>query len=75
MVGGGVNARGVEGGDLDGSFVWAGQAAGLVDVIEDAGAVVARMAAEAASGLGRLDAMLSGDHASAAGRGAAEART
>jgi enoyl-[acyl-carrier protein] reductase II len=75
MVGGEVNARGVEGGDLDGSFVWAGQAAGLVDAVEDAGAVVARMAAEAASGLGRLDAMLSGDHASAAGRGAAEART
>jgi len=54
MIAGQVNARGTDDGDLAGSFVWAGQCVGLIDAVEPAGAIVARMVAEAAAGLARL---------------------
>ncbi|HYZ31501.1 MAG TPA: nitronate monooxygenase [Crenalkalicoccus sp.] len=58
MVRGEVNARGTDDGALEESFVWAGQAVGLVQAVEPAGEVVRRMAAEAASDLARLSGML-----------------
>jgi enoyl-[acyl-carrier protein] reductase II len=54
MIAGAMNALGTDDGDLDGSYVWAGQCVGLFDQVESAGAVVARMAAEAAAGMARL---------------------
>ena len=54
MIAGSANARGTDDGDLAGSYVWAGQSVGLVDAVEPAGAVVRRMAAEAAAGIARL---------------------
>ena len=50
MIAGAMNALGTDDGDLDGSYVWAGQCVGLFDQVESAGEVVARMAAEAAAG-------------------------
>lgn len=58
LVRGELNAAGVETGDLERGFVWAGQCAGLVDEVEAAGVIVARMAAEAAAGVRRLGRML-----------------
>ncbi len=58
MVAGAVNARGSDHGEMDESFVWAGQCVGLIDRVEPAGDIVARMAAEAAAGLGRLRGLL-----------------
>jgi len=54
LVSGAANALGTEAGDLEGGYVWAGQCAGLIEAVEPAGAVVRRMAAEAAAGLARL---------------------
>ncbi|MFC7475304.1 NAD(P)H-dependent flavin oxidoreductase [Dankookia sp. GCM10030260] len=54
MIAGGMNARGTDDGDLDGSYVWAGQCVGLFDDVPGAGEVITRMAAEAAAGLARL---------------------
>ncbi len=58
LVGGAANALGVEEGDLDAGYVWAGQCAGLIDAVEPAGEVVRRMAAEAAAGMARLRGMV-----------------
>ena len=60
LVSGEANALGTEEGDLDGGYVWAGQCAGLIGEVEPAGAVVRRMAAEAAEGLARLRGMMPG---------------
>jgi enoyl-[acyl-carrier protein] reductase II len=57
LIAGLANARGTDDGDLAGSYVWAGQCVGLIDQVEPAGAVIARMAAEAAEGLARLRGM------------------
>lgn len=57
LIAGLANARGTDDGDLDGSYVWAGQCAGLINEVEAAGAIVARMAAEANEGLARLRRM------------------
>lgn len=57
MVAGTVNARGSDDGDLEESFVWAGQCVGLIDRVEPAGEIVARLVAEAADGLRRLRSM------------------
>jgi NAD(P)H-dependent flavin oxidoreductase YrpB (nitropropane dioxygenase family) len=54
MILGGVNALGTDRGELDSSFVWAGQCVGLIDQVEPAGAIIARMVAEARAGLSRL---------------------
>lgn len=54
MILGTMNARGTDDGDLEGSYVWAGQCVGLFDRIESAGDVVRGMAEEAAAGLARL---------------------
>lgn len=54
LIRGEVNAIGTERGDLEGSYVWAGQCVGLIGAVEPAGAVVRRMAAEAAAVLRRL---------------------
>ncbi len=54
MILGGVNALGTDKGELDSSFVWAGQCVGLIDQVEPAGAIIARMVAEARAGLARL---------------------
>ena len=54
MVRGEVNGWAVEDGDLERGFGWAGQCVGLIDAVEPAGAVVARMAAEAMAGIRRL---------------------
>ena len=58
LIAGLANARGTDDGDLEGSYVWSGQCAGLIDAVEPAGAVIARMVAEAAEGLARLRGML-----------------
>jgi len=57
MIAGAMNARGTDEGDLACSYVWAGQCVGLIDQVEPAGEIVARMVAEAEAGLARLDAM------------------
>jgi enoyl-[acyl-carrier protein] reductase II len=54
MIRGERNAVGTNGGDLENSYVWAGQCVGLIDRMEPAGEVVQRMAAEAAAGMRRL---------------------
>ncbi len=54
MISGPLNARGVDEGELDQSYVWAGQCVGLIGEVEPAGAIVARMAREAAEGLARM---------------------
>lgn len=54
MIRGEWNALGTEGGDLENSYVWAGQCVGLIGSVEPAGAVVRRLAAEAAEGMRRL---------------------
>ena len=58
MIRGEMNAVGTAEGDLAGSYVWAGQCVGLIGAVEPAGLVVRRMAAEAASGMARLKALL-----------------
>ncbi len=58
MIAGEVNARDVEGGDLAGSYVWAGQCVGLIGDLPPAGEVVRRMGREARSVLGGLAARL-----------------
>jgi NAD(P)H-dependent flavin oxidoreductase YrpB (nitropropane dioxygenase family) len=60
MIRGERNAVGTKGGDLENSYVWAGQCVGLIEAVEPAGAVVRRMAAEAAAGMRRLRALLPG---------------
>lgn len=54
MIRGELNAVGTEQGDLENSYVWAGQCVGLIDQVEPAGAIIHRMAAEAAAGMQRL---------------------
>jgi enoyl-[acyl-carrier protein] reductase II len=54
MISGALNARGVDAGELDESYVWAGQCVGLIGGVEPAGDIVQRMAREAAAGLARL---------------------
>lgn len=49
-----ANARGTEGGDMQGSLVWLGQAAALVGDIPSAGEIVHRMIAEAVGSAGRV---------------------
>ncbi|MBY0329716.1 MAG: nitronate monooxygenase [Acetobacteraceae bacterium] len=58
MIRGEMNALGTDGGDLENSYVWAGQCVGLIDAVEPAGHVVRRMAAEAAEGMRRLRALV-----------------
>jgi len=58
LIRGEINAIGTERGDLENSYVWAGQCVGLIDGVEPAGLVVRRMAAEAAEGMRRLRALL-----------------
>ena len=58
MIAGAANARGTDGGDLEDSYVWAGQCVGLIDGVEPAGAIIARMAEEASAGLARLRGMM-----------------
>jgi enoyl-[acyl-carrier protein] reductase II len=58
MIRGEMNAVGTEGGDLENSYVWAGQCVGLIDGVEPAGEVVRRMAADCAEGLRRLRALM-----------------
>jgi enoyl-[acyl-carrier protein] reductase II len=58
MIRGEMNAAGTEGGDLENSYVWAGQCVGLIDGVEPAGEVVRRMAADCAEGLRRLRALV-----------------
>ena len=57
MIAGGVNARGTDAGELDTSYVWAGQCVGLIGQVEPAGGVVTRMMDEAMAGLARLRGM------------------
>lgn len=54
LIAGEANARGVEGGDLAGSYLWAGQCVGLIEDLPSAGEVVRRMGEEARSLLARL---------------------
>lgn len=54
MILGSVNARATDDGELDQSFVWAGQSVGLVNDVPPAGEVIRRMVTEAEAGLGRL---------------------
>lgn len=56
LISGAANARGVEGGEMEDSYVWAGQCVGLIHEILPAGEVVRRMMAEAEAGLTRLQA-------------------
>jgi len=56
LIAGAANARGTDDGDLAESYVWAGQCVGLIEGVEPAGAIIARMVAEAAAGLARLRA-------------------
>ncbi len=58
MIRGERNALGTAEGDLAESYVWGGQCVGLIDAVEPAGAVVRRMAAEAASAMARLRGIL-----------------
>lgn len=58
MIRGEANAIGTEGGDLENSYVWAGQCVGLIEGVLPAGEVVRRMAAECADGMRRLRALL-----------------
>jgi NADH:quinone reductase (non-electrogenic) len=60
MILGERNAVGTERGDLENSYVWAGQCVGLIGAVEPAGAVVRRMAAEAAEGMRRLRGVVAG---------------
>jgi enoyl-[acyl-carrier protein] reductase II len=60
MVRGEMNARGTADGDLENSYVWAGQCVGLIDQVEPAAEVVRRMAAEAVTGLRRLNRLMPG---------------
>lgn len=55
LIAGEANARGVEGGDLAGSYVWAGQCVGLIADLPPAGEVVRRMGGEALAVIERLD--------------------
>jgi enoyl-[acyl-carrier protein] reductase II len=57
LVAGEVNEIGVGEGRLAESYVWAGQAVGLIEELLPAGEIVARMAREAHAGLARLRAM------------------
>ncbi len=54
LIAGDANARGVVEGDLDGSYLWAGQCVGLIEDLPSAGEVVRRMGEEARSALARL---------------------
>ena len=54
LIAGRANARGTDDGDLAESYVWAGQSVGLIEGIEPAGAIIARMVVEAEAGLARL---------------------
>ncbi len=47
MILGTMNALGTDEGELDRAFVWAGQCVGLIEQVEPAGAIIARMVAEA----------------------------
>ncbi len=58
MIRGDKNALGTEGGDLDNAYVWAGQSVGLIDRVEPAAAIIARMVTEAAAGMARLKGLL-----------------
>lgn len=58
MIRGDKNALGTEGGDLDNSYVWAGQSVGLIDKVEPAAVIIERMVAEAAAGMARLRGLL-----------------
>ncbi len=58
MIRGEKNAIGTEQGDLDNAYVWAGQSVGLIDAVEPAGAIIRRMATEAAAGMARLRGIL-----------------
>ncbi|MBK1659750.1 NAD(P)H-dependent flavin oxidoreductase [Paracraurococcus ruber] len=57
MISGAMNARGTDDGDMDDSYVWAGQCVGLFDDVPPAGEVVRRMAEEALAGMARLRQM------------------
>lgn len=54
LISGEANARGVEGGALDASYLWAGQCVGLIGDVPPAGEVVRRMGEEARAVLRRL---------------------
>ena len=54
LIAGERNARGVEGGELDESYLWAGQCVGLIDDLPPAGEVIRRMEGEARAALERL---------------------
>ncbi|MCX8133274.1 MAG: nitronate monooxygenase [Roseococcus sp.] len=56
LIAGEVNEIGVGEGRLAESYVWAGQAVGLIEEVLPAGEIVARMAREAHAGLARLRA-------------------
>jgi enoyl-[acyl-carrier protein] reductase II len=57
LIAGERNARGVERGELDESYLWAGQSVGLVADLPPAGEVIRRMAEEARAILRRLAAL------------------
>jgi enoyl-[acyl-carrier protein] reductase II len=56
LIAGERNARGVEDGELEDSYLWAGQSVGLIDDLPPAGEVVRRMGEEARAVLRRLTA-------------------
>jgi enoyl-[acyl-carrier protein] reductase II len=57
MIAGAMNARGTDAGELAESYVWAGQCVGLIEAVEPAGTVVARMVEEARARLAEMQAM------------------
>lgn len=57
MVSAEANERGVFHGDIEGSLLWAGQAAALLEDIPTAGEVIARMVAETRASAARLSAL------------------
>lgn len=61
MVSAEANERGVFHGDIEGSLLWAGQAAALLEDIPTAGEVIARMVAETRASADRL-VQLAGSH-------------
>lgn len=58
LIAGEVNERGVGEGRLAESYVWAGQAVGLIEEVLPAGEIIRRMAREAEEGLARMNRML-----------------
>ncbi len=56
MILGAKNALGTDAGELDQAFVWAGQCVGLIEQVEPADAIIARMVAEARERLAALRA-------------------